>query len=59
MDNINIYDARIRGGAALAKSYPAEADLVCGVPDSGIPAAKGFSEASGSPSALLSIKTAM
>ena len=52
MDNINIYDARIRGGAALAKSYPAEADLVCGVPDSGIPAAKGFSEASGIPFGL-------
>ena len=42
MDNINIYDARIRGGAALAKSYPAEADLVCGVPDSGIPCGKGL-----------------
>ena len=49
MDNINIYDARIRAGAALAKSYPVEADLVCGVPDSGMPAAKGFSEASGIP----------
>ena len=52
MDNINIYDARIRAGAALAKSYPVEADLVCGVPDSGIPAAKGFSEASGIPFGL-------
>ena len=38
--------------AALAKSYPVEADLVCGVPDSGIPAAKGFSEASGIPFGL-------
>lgn len=52
MDNINIYDARIRAGAALAKSYPVEADLICGVPDSGIPAAKGFSEASGIPFGL-------
>ena len=52
MDNINIYDARIQAGAALAKSYPVEADLVCGVPDSGIPAAKGFSEASGIPFGL-------
>ena len=52
MDNINIYDARIRAGAALARSYPVEADLVCGVPDSGIPAAKGFSEASGIPFGL-------
>ncbi len=52
MDNINIYDARIRAGAALARSYPVEADLVCGVPDSGIPAAKGFSESSGIPFGL-------
>ena len=49
LDQVNIYDARIRAGAALATSYPAEADLVCGVPDSGIPAAKGYSEASGIP----------
>ncbi len=49
MDGINIYDARLRAGAALAKSYPADADLVCGVPDSGIPAAKGYAEASGIP----------
>ena len=52
MDGINIYDARIRAGAALAQSYPVEADLVCGVPDSGIPAAKGYAEASGIPFGL-------
>ena len=28
MDNVNIYDARIRAGKALAASYPVEADLV-------------------------------
>ena len=44
-----IYDARIRGGKSLAKSYPVEADLVAGVPESGIPAAKGYSEESGIP----------
>lgn len=49
IDQVNIYDARIRAGAALAKSYPADADLVCGVPESGIPAAKGYAEASGIP----------
>ena len=43
------FDARIRGGKSLAKSYPVEADLVTGVPESGIPAAKGFSEESGIP----------
>lgn len=49
MDGVNIYDARIRGGKSLAKSYPVEADLVTGVPESGVPAAKGFSEESGIP----------
>ena len=37
MDGVKIYDARIRGGKSLAKSYPVEADLVTGVPESGIP----------------------
>lgn len=49
MDGINIYDARIRAGAALYNAAPVDADLVCGVPDSGVPAAKGYSEASGIP----------
>lgn len=49
IDNVRVYDARIRGGKALARSYPAEADLVTGVPESGIPAAKGYSEESGIP----------
>ena len=49
MDGVKIYDARIRGGKSLAKSYPVEADLVAGVPESGIPAAKGYSEESGIP----------
>ncbi len=52
LDGVGIYDARIRGGRSLAKSYPVEADLVTGVPESGIPAAKGFSEASGIPFGL-------
>lgn len=52
LDGVGIYDARIRGGKSLAKSYPVEADLVTGVPESGIPAAKGFSEASGIPFGL-------
>lgn len=49
MDGVRIYDARIRGGKSLAKSYPVDADLVTGVPESGIPAAKGYSEESGIP----------
>ncbi len=49
MDGINVYDARINGGRALAKRYPVEADLVAGVPDSGITAAVGYSKESGIP----------
>ena len=52
IDGVGIYDARIRGGKSLAKSYPVEADLVTGVPESGIPAAKGYSEESGIPFGL-------
>ena len=49
IDNINVYHARIVAGKALAQSYPVEADLVVGVPDSGLVAAKGYSEYSGIP----------
>ncbi len=51
LDGISTYEARIRGGAALAAAYPVEADVI-GVPDSGLAAAKGYSEASGIPFAL-------
>lgn len=46
IDGINVYDSRIQGGRALARSYPVDADLVVGVPESGITAAKGYSEES-------------
>ena len=49
IDGIPVYDARIRGGRALARNFPVEADLVVGVPDSGLAAAKGYSEESGIP----------
>lgn len=49
MDGIPIYDARIRGGEALAKRYPVEADVVTGVPESGITSAVGYSKQSGIP----------
>ena len=52
LDSINVYDARIRAGKTLARSYPVDADLVIGVPDSGLAAAKGYSEESGIPFAL-------
>lgn len=49
IDGIEIYDARIRGGESLARRYPAEADIVTGVPESGITAAVGYSIQSGIP----------
>mgnify|MGYP002312177793 CR=1 FL=1 len=49
IDNVNVYHARIVAGKALAESYPVDADLVVGVPDSGLVAAKGYSEYSGIP----------
>lgn len=49
IDNISVYEARIRAGQALAKSYPINADIVAGVPDSGLAAAMGYSMESGIP----------
>ena len=49
MYDCSLYEARRRMGAALALEAPAEADMVMGVPDSGIPAAVGFAAASGIP----------
>jgi amidophosphoribosyltransferase len=40
---------RFRMGEALAREAPVEADLVLGVPESGRPAAEGYSSASGIP----------
>ena len=45
----NLYEARQRMGAALARTAPVDADLVIGVPDSGIPGATGFAMGSGIP----------
>ena len=45
----NVHQARVRMGAALAKQAPVDADLVMGVPESGIPAAEGFALESGIP----------
>jgi len=45
----SLYSYRRRIGQRLAQESPVEADLVIGVPDSGIPAAIGFSQSSGIP----------
>ena len=49
MDDISIYGARFRGGQALADAYPVKADLVTGVPESGMTAAQGYAYQSGIP----------
>lgn len=49
MDGVSVYEARLRAGEALARSCPADADLVVGVPDSGITAAQGYARESGIP----------
>ncbi|MEM7768892.1 MAG: amidophosphoribosyltransferase [Cyanobacteria bacterium P01_A01_bin.37] len=43
----SLYSYRMRLGRQLARESPAEVDLVMGVPDSGIPAAIGYSQESG------------
>jgi len=48
----SVYETREAIGRELAKEAPVEADLVCPVPDSGTPAAIGFSLESGIPYAM-------
>ncbi len=45
----NVYDVRKRFGAELARESSVDADVVVPVPDSGVPSAIGFSQASGIP----------
>ncbi|WP_297366708.1 amidophosphoribosyltransferase [Acidocella sp.] len=49
MEGVSVYNARKNIGRVLANEAPAAADIVVPVPDSGVPAAMGFSEASGLP----------
>lgn len=49
IDGVNVYAARLKAGEMLYREYPIEADMVCGVPDSGIIAAEGYARASGIP----------
>ena len=48
----SVYETRFQIGVELAKEAPIDADLVCPVPDSGTPAAIGYSQQSGIPFAL-------
>ncbi|MBF0610648.1 MAG: amidophosphoribosyltransferase [Magnetococcales bacterium] len=49
IDGINVYNSRKQVGRLLAQEHPVEADLVVPVPDSGVPAALGYAQASGIP----------
>ena len=49
IDGCSVYEARKEAGRILAKYYPVDADIVSGVPDSGVVAARGYSEVSGIP----------
>ncbi len=49
IDGISVYESRKEAGRILAREYPVEADIVIGVPESGIDAAIGYSEESGIP----------
>lgn len=49
IDGMGVYESRINAGRILAKTHPVEADIVVGVPESGNPAALGFSMESGIP----------
>ena len=56
IDGVSVHAARLRAGEILARTHPVEADLVIGVPDSGLDAALGYSRASGIPYGIGLIK---
>ena len=49
IDGQSVNEARVNAGKMLAKLHPVDADLVIGVPDSGLPSAIGYSLQSGIP----------
>lgn len=49
IDGCSVHSARLRAGAFLALEHPVQADVVIGVPDSGLDAALGYSQQSGIP----------
>ena len=52
VDGSSVHVARLRAGAFLALDHPVQADVVIGVPDSGIDAAIGYARQSGIPYGL-------
>ena len=56
IDGVSVHAARLRAGEILALAHPADADIVIGVPDSGLDAAIGYARASGIPYGIGLIK---
>ena len=56
IDGVPVHEARKRAGAFLAREHPVDADVVIGVPDSGLDAALGYAQESGIPYGIGFIK---
>ena len=56
IEGVSVHEARMRAGACLAMEHPVHADVVIGVPDSGISAAIGYAQQSGIPYGIGFIK---
>ena len=56
IDGASVHQARQRAGRILAQEHPVEADVVIGVPDSGLDAALGYAQESGIPYGIGFIK---
>ncbi|MDR2807594.1 MAG: amidophosphoribosyltransferase [Spirochaetaceae bacterium] len=57
IDKVDVHSARIQAGKILAQESPVNADMVIGVPDSGVPAAIGYSRATNIPFGLGLVKS--
>jgi len=56
IDGVSVHYARIKAGEILAENSPCDADVVIGVPDSGLDSALGYSQKSGIPYGIGFIK---
>ena len=56
IEGVSVHAARQQAGRILAKAHPVDADIVVGVPDSGLDAALGYAAASGIPYGIGLIK---
>jgi amidophosphoribosyltransferase len=56
IDGVSVYGSRMEAGRILYREAAVEADVVSGVPDSGVVAAHGYAEAAGIPYAMTLIK---